>query len=203
MRNGVRGKWCRMRSERSIEAGRRRHLHVRGYKEEETTTTPFDMTVRNDLDRFHLVTRRVRRVPHLRNDGRGGGRPLQDHARRTRAVHVDHGDDMPVIRDWRGAGYRGEESDRATDAESARKSVADGGERLGCRRHEAQYHQRTTVHDGLAINENFVFPVASANHLDVDVELTANPRRHTGGVQSGHSIRAIPNGYSRHGCSPR
>ena len=82
----------------------RRHnhdnLHVRGYKEEGTTTTPFDMVVRNDLDRFHLVIDVVDRVPklgyraaHLRQLMRD---KLTDHAHYI----VQRGEDMPEVRDW-------------------------------------------------------------------------------------------------------
>jgi len=76
------------------------NLHVRGYKEEGTTTTPFDMVVRNDLDRFHLVMDVVDRVPklgyraaHLRQLMRG---KLTDHKRYI----VQRGEDMPEVRDW-------------------------------------------------------------------------------------------------------
>ena len=83
----------------------RRHghgnLHVRGYKEEGTTTTPFDMTVRNDLDRFHLANDVIQRVPNLR--ARAGHvqqlirEKLDAHERYIR----QYGEDMPEIRDWR------------------------------------------------------------------------------------------------------
>ena len=76
------------------------NLHVRGYKEEGTTTTPFDMVVRNDLDRFHLVMEVVDRVPklgyraaHLRQLMRG---KLTDH----KHYIVQRGEDMPEVRDW-------------------------------------------------------------------------------------------------------
>jgi xylulose-5-phosphate/fructose-6-phosphate phosphoketolase len=80
------------------------NLHVRGFKEEGTTTTPFDMTVRNDLDRFHLVQDVIDRVPKL------GSRfaylrqrmadKLVEHCEYIRA----HGDDMPEVRDWKWRG---------------------------------------------------------------------------------------------------
>jgi xylulose-5-phosphate/fructose-6-phosphate phosphoketolase len=76
------------------------NLHVRGYKEEGTTTTPFDMVVRNDLDRFHLVMEVVDRVPklgyraaHLRQLMRG---KLTDH----KHYIAQRGEDMPEVRDW-------------------------------------------------------------------------------------------------------
>jgi len=76
------------------------NLHVRGYKEEGTTTTPFDMTVLNDLDRFHLVIDVIDRVPglstryaHVKQDMRN---LLVEH----RQYVCEFGDDMPSIRDW-------------------------------------------------------------------------------------------------------
>jgi xylulose-5-phosphate/fructose-6-phosphate phosphoketolase len=79
------------------------NLHVRGYKEEGTTTTPFDMTVRNDIDRFHLALDVIARVPGLSADPAGVS--AADHLRAKRAEHgryvVQNGDDMPEVRDWR------------------------------------------------------------------------------------------------------
>ena len=76
------------------------NLHVRGYKEEGTTTTPFDMAVLNDLDRCHLVMDVIDRVPglnercaHLKQDMRD---MLVDHNEYIR----EHGDDLPAVRDW-------------------------------------------------------------------------------------------------------
>ncbi len=80
------------------------NLHVRGYKEEGTTTTPFDMVVRNDLDRFHLAGDVIDRVPSL---GSRAGHVKQflrdqllDHQKYIREV----GDDLPAIRDWKWGG---------------------------------------------------------------------------------------------------
>jgi xylulose-5-phosphate/fructose-6-phosphate phosphoketolase len=76
------------------------NLHVRGYKEEGTTTTPFDMAVLNDIDRFHLVMDVADRVPQL------GGHAvyLKQLMRDKRVEHKEHivknGDDLPEIRDW-------------------------------------------------------------------------------------------------------
>jgi len=82
----------------------RRHnhdnLHVRGYKEEGTTTTPFDMTVLNDLDRFHLAGDVVDRVPRLQKVGGHFKQFLRNKlVEHTQYIH-ERGDDMPEIRDW-------------------------------------------------------------------------------------------------------
>jgi xylulose-5-phosphate/fructose-6-phosphate phosphoketolase len=79
------------------------NLHVRGYKEEGTTTTPFDMTVLNNIDRFDLVIDVMRRVPELRNDAAAAA--LIEFCEARLAEHreyvVEYGDDMPDVRDWR------------------------------------------------------------------------------------------------------
>ena len=82
----------------------RRHghanLHVRGYKEEGTTTTPFDMVMLNELDRFHLVMDVIDRVPGLSGSA-GSLRQLMDEKRiQARAYTREHGADDPEIRDW-------------------------------------------------------------------------------------------------------
>jgi xylulose-5-phosphate/fructose-6-phosphate phosphoketolase len=76
------------------------NIHVRGYKEEGTTTTPFDMVMLNDLDRFHLVTDVIDRVPGLA--GRAGAlrQEMADRRLAARAYTREHGDDDPAIRDW-------------------------------------------------------------------------------------------------------
>jgi xylulose-5-phosphate/fructose-6-phosphate phosphoketolase len=73
---------------------------VRGYKEEGTTTTPFDMAVRNDLDRFHLVDEVINRVPKL-----GSMAAYTKQAMHARLIDHNkyirqHDDDMPKIRNW-------------------------------------------------------------------------------------------------------
>jgi xylulose-5-phosphate/fructose-6-phosphate phosphoketolase len=77
------------------------NLHVRGYKEEGTTTTPFDMVVLNEMDRFHLAAEVIARVPAL---GPGGADVLRV-CREALAEHRRHieqyGEDMPEIRDWK------------------------------------------------------------------------------------------------------
>ncbi len=77
------------------------NLHVRGYKEEGTTTTPFDMTVLNDLDRFHLAGDVVDRVPRLERLGAHCKQFLRDKLIEHKQYIVRHGDDMPEIRDWK------------------------------------------------------------------------------------------------------
>ena len=80
------------------------NLHVRGYKEEGTTTTPFDMVVRNDLDRFHLVEDVIDRVPRLAVRYAHIKQQLRDKRVEHRQYICEHGDDMPEIRNWRWRG---------------------------------------------------------------------------------------------------
>jgi xylulose-5-phosphate/fructose-6-phosphate phosphoketolase len=83
----------------------RRHnhdnLHVRGYKEEGTTTTPFDMTVMNDLDRFHLAGDVVDRVPNLKNVGGHFKQSLRNKLVEHKQYIHEHGIDMPEILNWK------------------------------------------------------------------------------------------------------
>ena len=76
------------------------HLHVRGYKEEGTTTTPFDMVMLNDLDRFHLVIDVIDRVPGLGSRCAGLRQQMVDMRLHATEYTREHGDDMPEIRDW-------------------------------------------------------------------------------------------------------
>jgi len=76
------------------------NLHVRGYKEEGTTTTPFDMVMLNDLDRFHLVTDVIDRVPGLAVRAGHLRQQMADERLRCRAYTRDHGEDAPEVRDW-------------------------------------------------------------------------------------------------------
>ena len=82
----------------------RRHnknLHVRGYKEEGTITTPFDMRVRNDIDRFHLVMDTVKRLPQLGNSAAYLIQEMKDKLVEHRQYITTYGRDMPEVRDWR------------------------------------------------------------------------------------------------------
>jgi xylulose-5-phosphate/fructose-6-phosphate phosphoketolase len=76
------------------------NLHVRGYKEEGTTTTPFDMAMVNDLDRFHLVIDVIDRLPHLAGTADHLRQEMIDSRLRARAYGREHGEDPPEIRDW-------------------------------------------------------------------------------------------------------
>ena len=76
------------------------NVHVRGYKEEGTTTTPFDMLVRNDMDRYQLVVDVIDRVPGLGTRAAHVRQHMQDHRARHRAWIREHGEDMPEVRDW-------------------------------------------------------------------------------------------------------
>ncbi len=86
------------------------NLHVRGYKEEGTTTTPFDMTVRNDLDRFHLAGDVVDRVPRLSPISGHFRQFLRDKLLEHKEYIAEHGDDMPEIRNWHWPGESGADS---------------------------------------------------------------------------------------------
>jgi xylulose-5-phosphate/fructose-6-phosphate phosphoketolase len=77
------------------------NLHVRGYKEEGTTTTPFDMLVLNDMDRFHLVMDVIDRVPGLGPRAAVLRQLMTDSRARHKEWIVAHGEDLPEIRQWR------------------------------------------------------------------------------------------------------
>jgi xylulose-5-phosphate/fructose-6-phosphate phosphoketolase len=81
---------------------RRNHvnLHVRGYKEEGTTTTPFDMVMLNDLDRFHLAIDVIDRVPGLVGKAGHLRQQMEDERLHARRWTREHGEDEPSIRDW-------------------------------------------------------------------------------------------------------
>jgi xylulose-5-phosphate/fructose-6-phosphate phosphoketolase len=76
------------------------NLHVRGFKEEGTTTTPFDIVMLNDLDRYHLVIDVIDRVPHLADRAGHLRQEMVDRRVACRAYTREHGEDAPEIRDW-------------------------------------------------------------------------------------------------------
>ena len=77
------------------------NLHVRGYKEEGTITTPFDMAVLNDLDRFHLAADAIARLPRLEARAAHARQHLRDKLMEHREYICRHGEDLPEIRNWR------------------------------------------------------------------------------------------------------
>jgi len=83
----------------------RRHnhanMHVRGYKEEGTITTPFDMPVLNEMDRFHLVMDVLDRLPHVPGRGDHLRQQMQDRLIEHREYITRVGEDMPLVREWR------------------------------------------------------------------------------------------------------
>ena len=83
----------------------RRHnhgnIHVRGYKEEGTTTTPFDMVVLNNLDRYQLALDAIRRIPRLAGQVEAETARFDTTMQRHKRYIGEHGDDMPEVRDWR------------------------------------------------------------------------------------------------------
>jgi xylulose-5-phosphate/fructose-6-phosphate phosphoketolase len=80
------------------------NLHVRGYKEEGTTTTPFDMVVRNEVDRYHLADEVINRVPNLGSVAAYAKQAFRDRLTDHQAYIRRFGDDPPEIRDWRWPG---------------------------------------------------------------------------------------------------
>ncbi len=76
-------------------------MHVRGYKEEGTTTTPFDILVMNDLDRFHLVSDVIDRVPKLGASAAYVKQAMHEKLVEHKEYVTKHGEDMPEIRNWK------------------------------------------------------------------------------------------------------
>ena len=91
-----------------------KNLHVRGYKEEGTTSTPFDMVVRNDLDRFHLFGDVIDRLPQLGSRAAYAKQAISDKLLEHKEYIAKYGDDMPEITDWQwdhaSAGTKGRSS---------------------------------------------------------------------------------------------
>ena len=105
------------------------NIHVRGYKEEGTTTTPFDMVVMNDLDRFHLVGDVLDRVPKLSSVAAYGKQAMRDKLIDHREYITKHGDDMPEIRDWKwphGGAVKSEGPQETKDPEVGEQTVRSG-----------------------------------------------------------------------------
>ena len=92
------------------------NFHVRGYKEEGTTTTPFDMVMLNDLDRFHLVIDVIDRVPSLQTKYASLRQDMVDRRIAAREYTREHGDDMPEVRDWVWPDARGAAPGTSIDA---------------------------------------------------------------------------------------
>jgi xylulose-5-phosphate/fructose-6-phosphate phosphoketolase len=83
-----------------------KNLHVRGYKEEGTTSTPFDMVVMNDLDRFHLVADVIDRIPLRGSRADYAKQALRDKRIEHKQYIAEQGEDMPEIRGWKWSGSR-------------------------------------------------------------------------------------------------
>ena len=77
------------------------NIHVRGYKEEGTTTTPFDMTVLNNLDRYQLVFDAIRRIPRLQSIVGRANEQLEARIQRHKEYVMEHGEDLPEVRNWK------------------------------------------------------------------------------------------------------
>jgi xylulose-5-phosphate/fructose-6-phosphate phosphoketolase len=99
------------------------NLHVRGYKEEGTTTTPFDMVVRNDLDRFHLVGDVIDRVGNLGSKGAYLKQLMRDKLIEHRQYICEHGEDMPEVREWRWSPTQAANVSRGSTGRGTRKRV--------------------------------------------------------------------------------
>ncbi len=95
------------------------NLHVRGYKEEGTTTTPFDMVVMNDLDRFHLVEDVIDRLPQLGAKAAYFKQAIHEKLIEHKEYTEEHGDDMPAISGWKwGAKEPAKTRDTSTEGDN-------------------------------------------------------------------------------------
>jgi xylulose-5-phosphate/fructose-6-phosphate phosphoketolase len=95
------------------------HLHVRGFIEEGTTTTPFDMVMLNRLDRYRLVMDVIDRTPGLAAHAAGLRQDMQDARMRARAYTRSHGEDIPEVADWKWGGATVGLAQDTTDPEAA------------------------------------------------------------------------------------
>jgi xylulose-5-phosphate/fructose-6-phosphate phosphoketolase len=95
-----------------------RNLHVRGYKEEGTTTTPFDMCVLNDLDRFHLVSDVIDRVPRLGGRAAYAKQAIREKLIEHKQYIARYGEDMPEITGWRWGQAGGVAAVRSTEGDN-------------------------------------------------------------------------------------
>ncbi len=102
------------------------NLHVRGYKEEGTTTTPFDMVMLNDLDRYHLAIDVIDRVPFLQSTCATLRQRLVDKRIAAREYTREHGEDLPEVRDWVWPEARGAVADKGDQGMAA--TAATGGD---------------------------------------------------------------------------
>jgi xylulose-5-phosphate/fructose-6-phosphate phosphoketolase len=103
------------------------NLHVRGYKEEGTTTTPFDMAVVNDLDRFHLAQDVIDRVPNLRAIGAYTKQAIRNKLIEHKQYIAVHGEDMPEVQDWKWGYYNLSSDDIGGSQVSAHNSPSEKG----------------------------------------------------------------------------
>jgi xylulose-5-phosphate/fructose-6-phosphate phosphoketolase len=101
------------------------NIHVRGYKEEGTTTTPFDMVMMNDLDRYHLVMDVIDRVPGLGQRAAALRQLMSDTRRRARRWTREHGDDLPEVREWRWTADASPEPGRSPSTTAEPDTAAD------------------------------------------------------------------------------
>lgn len=107
------------------------NLHVRGYKEEGTTTTPFDMVVMNELDRFSLADDAIDRVLKLRNTAAHVKQMLHDKLIEHKNYVAKHGEDMPEIQDWQWLYYSGSDADKTQSKPDATPTGASSPSQAG------------------------------------------------------------------------
>jgi xylulose-5-phosphate/fructose-6-phosphate phosphoketolase len=97
-----------------------KNLHVRGYKEEGTTTTPFDMCVLNDIDRFHLVRDVIDRVPRLGSRAAYAKQAIDNALIEHRHYIEEHGEDLPAVLNWKwNASAKGRNARSSTEGDNA------------------------------------------------------------------------------------